>query len=292
MTNGGVRLIDTHVHHWDPGNSEWYPYLRTDPDAEELGLGDVSAMKRYYDQATYATDSASWDVAAYVHVSAATGPRTWVAETSWLTRLNAEHGVPHAVIGAVDGRCPLNEIEADLDEQAQSPLFRGVRVMTGMDHVSQTSKAILNMLAERGSRYELVAHPGDAPAVIAALSEVPDLACVLEHSGWPHSPDDFTAWQADIDSYARELPHLLCKVSGLPMTLRKTDRETLAPWVEHMLGAFGPERCVLGSNFPVDAMYGTFDQLMGSYLGCLSGLPEDQRDAVLCENARQFYALS
>ncbi len=65
------RIVDAHIHLWDPDNAEWYPYLA---GQRELDMGDISGMCRLYDQPTYFSESANWNVVKFVHVSA--GERT------------------------------------------------------------------------------------------------------------------------------------------------------------------------------------------------------------------------
>ena len=64
------RVVDAHVHLWDPARTDWYPYLS---GGQELNMGDISGMCRYFDQDIYFSESAKWNVEKFVHVAAATG---------------------------------------------------------------------------------------------------------------------------------------------------------------------------------------------------------------------------
>ena len=72
-----TRVVDAHVHLWDPARAEWYPFLA---GAQELNMGDISGMVRKFDETTYFAESAKWHVEKFVHVAAAAAPFT-VAET-------------------------------------------------------------------------------------------------------------------------------------------------------------------------------------------------------------------
>ena len=65
------RVVDAHIHLWDPANVEWYPYLA---GQRELDMGDISGMCRLFDQPTYFAESSNWNVVKFVHVAAATAP--------------------------------------------------------------------------------------------------------------------------------------------------------------------------------------------------------------------------
>jgi len=65
--------------------------------------------------------------------------------------------------------------------------------------------------------------------------------------------------------------------------------DVLAPWLEHAIEAFGVDRCLFGSNFPVDGMHGTFDELFTSYSAVTAGLDDEARDKLFAANAERIY---
>jgi predicted TIM-barrel fold metal-dependent hydrolase len=91
-----------------------------------------------------------------------------------------------------------------------------------------------------------------------------DLTVVVEHTGWPTSAsdDEFAAWKTGIDALAAVGDNVVCKLSGLAMPLGAMTVDAFRPWVEHALEAFGARRCMFASNFPVDGMHGSLDQLL------------------------------
>jgi predicted TIM-barrel fold metal-dependent hydrolase len=96
-------------------------------------------------------------------------------------------------------------------------------------------------------------------------------------------------WQAGIDALAGLGPHIVCKLSGLAMPLGSMRVEAVAPWLEYAIEAFGVDRCLFASNFPVDAMYGTFDELYTSFSAVTAGLDEESRRKLFAENAERIY---
>ena len=77
-----ARIVDAHVHLWDPARTDWYPYLS---GRQELGMGDTTGMARRFDVATYRAEAAGWNVEKLVNVAAATG-RHSIDETLELDR--------------------------------------------------------------------------------------------------------------------------------------------------------------------------------------------------------------
>ncbi len=78
-----------------------------------------------------------------------------------------------------------------------------------------------------------------------------------------------------------------CKLSGLAMPLHSMEASAFAPWIEHCLDSFGVDRCMFASNFPVDAMHGTFDQLYGAFDRVTADLGADARDKLFAANAER-----
>jgi len=92
-----LRIVDAHVHLWDPARTDWYPYLS---GRQQLNMGDVSGMSRRFDVATYKAEAARWNVEKLVNVAAATGHHS-IEETLELERRADVDGHPDAIIGGL-----------------------------------------------------------------------------------------------------------------------------------------------------------------------------------------------
>jgi predicted TIM-barrel fold metal-dependent hydrolase len=279
------RIVDAHIHLWDPARADWYPYLA---GQRELDMGDISGMCRLYDQPTYFSETGNWNVENFVHVAAATPPYS-AAETSELDELARATGHPDAIIGGIVPTDPIAETERLLDEQMSSPRFRGIRPMGAS--MGAPSADVLRALAERDLVFELMAHPDDLVASAAALDGHGDLTIVVEHAGWPTSdaPEEFALWQRGVSALAALGDNVHCKLSGLAMPLHSMDASVLRPWIEHCLESFGVDRCMFASNFPVDAMHGTFDELYSGFDQVTADLDASSRDKLFAANAERLY---
>ena len=65
----------------------------------------------------------------------------------------------------------------------------------------------------------------------------------------------------------------------------------LRPWLEHCIDAFGEDRCMFASNFPVDAMHGTFDELYSAFDEITARLDDAARDKLFAANAERVYRI-
>ncbi len=293
MTRRPTRIVDAHVHLWDPARADWYPYLS---GGRELDLGDVTGMARLFDVATYRVESAEWNVEKLVNVAAATGPHS-IAETLELDRRADRDGHPDAIIGGITppsaGASPADataEAVAQIDRQMAAPRFRGVRPMGVFDGPLPEAE-VLSALRERDLVFELMAHPDQLEVAARGLAGFDDLAVVVEHAGWPRStePEERALWQQGIEALSGLGENVACKLSGLAMPMGSMRAEVLGPWIEQALEAFGVDRCMFASNFPVDGLHGTFDDLYSTFSDITAGLDDDSRDKLFAANAERVY---
>jgi predicted TIM-barrel fold metal-dependent hydrolase len=280
--------VDAHVHLWDPARTDWYPYLS---GRQPLDLGDVTGMARRFDVPTYLAESAGWNVEKLVNVAAATGPHS-IDETLELDRRAEVDGHPDAIVGGLPPTGSVAEAVALIDRQMAASRFRGVRPMGAFDGPLPDAE-VLRALRERGLLFELMTHPDQLEAAARGLAGVDDLVVVVEHTGWPRSAsaDEHALWRAGIDALASVGPNVVCKLSGLAMPLGTMDGAAFAPWLEPAIEAFGVERCMFASNFPVDGMHGTFDQLYTTYSEVTAGLGDAARHQLFAGTAERVYSI-
>jgi predicted TIM-barrel fold metal-dependent hydrolase len=286
MTTKPVRVLDAHVHLWDPGRTDWYPYLS---GRQQLNMGDVSGMARRFDVPTYQAESRGWNVEKIVNVAAATG-RYSIDETLELDRRAEVDGHPDAIIGGLPPTESAAEAIALLDRQQAAERFRGVRPM-GAAEGPPPRPDVLRALQDRELVFELMARPAGLRSAAEALAPYPDLVVVVEHAGWPRSStyDERALWRDGMRALAELGGNVVCKLSGLAMPLGSMDPAVLGPWIEEAVELFGVDRCMFASNFPVDGLHGTFDELYSAYVTVTSGLDAESRDKLFAANAERVY---
>jgi L-fuconolactonase len=67
------------------------------------------------------------------------------------------------------------------------------------------------------------------------------------------------------------------------------EADAFRPWIEYSLEVFTADRCMFASNFPVDGLHGTFDELYGTYASLTAGLDDEDRDKLFAANAERVY---
>ncbi|HET6875689.1 MAG TPA: amidohydrolase family protein [Acidimicrobiales bacterium] len=281
MTDRPRRVIDAHIHLWDPQRADWYPYLSRSPER----------MGRRFDVATYEAEAAGWAVEKFVNVAAATG-RHSVDETIELDDRSASEGGPAAIIGGLPPTESVEEAVALLDRQMTAARFRGIRPMGGLDRPVPEPE-VLRALQERELVFELMARPDRLQEAAAALEGVDGLSVVVEHTGWPRADteEERALWKQGMAALAGLGPHVTCKLSGLAMPLESTRAGVLGPWLEHAIELFGVDRCLFASNFPVDSVHGTFDELYTTFWTVTEGLGAAAQAKLFADNAERVYRL-
>ena len=289
MTLHPDSFVDSHVHFWD--RSQGFFVGPSDKQRKAFGTDGNTAPQRDYSPADYRADARAIDIPKAVWITATLAPQNVTHEIAWVSKLAEGEPMIAGIVGSVDPGLSPRERKAELAAQSAFDLFRGVRVLTGLDYGTSAADEYIRMLADVDARYDLVAHH-ESMADAARLAERhPDVPFVLEHCGWPmqpRDPDYVAAWREGISALA-SVGTVHCKISGLAMTLCTFDLEAQRPFIEHCLESFGEDRCMVGSNFPVDAAHGRFDELIGLYRSATEGLGIAAQRKLFTENAERFY---
>lgn len=218
-----------------------------------------------------------------------------VAETLFLCELARDNPFIAAVVGWVDFADPASR--ADLERLKALPPFRGVRPMIQdiaedawmlRDELTHTFSALVAL----DLSFDALIQPRHLPHLIELVTRHPDLRLVINHCGKPEIRD-WTPGDADFRNWADGMVWLarnssaFCKLSAMPTRAAPgwTTR-TFRPYSEVLLGAFGPERLMWASDWPVLERNGDYD----GWLGAARELV-DRRDAeaVFGTTARRFY---
>ncbi|KAB2812979.1 amidohydrolase family protein [Pimelobacter simplex] len=281
-------IVDAHAHLWDPAAHPWYPGLQA--FAEHAASPWLLDRHRYAD---YAAHHPGVTLAGLVHVSAATAPHAYLDEARWLEEELAAADVPAVTIGTVDPLLPAAEIVAHLDQQAAHERFRGARVYGALEPDSPATPVLLDWLAERGLVFDLVASPGSLPAWVDVLAQRPGLSVVLEHLGTPHdvSPEGIAAWAATMRDVAAGTDWV-CKFSGLGMVLPEVTPDTVRPWLDGAVAAWGWDRLLFGSNMPIDSLHVAHTDLLRTIVPLVQSVASpDESARFFADNTRAAYRL-
>ncbi|WP_448006838.1 amidohydrolase family protein [Agromyces bauzanensis] len=240
-----MTLIDTHVHVWHPGRLS-YPWL-ADTEIDRPMLPAEA-------------DRAGGRTIGMIFVQAAEGAALdearWVDESAWPELVG--------IVAGADLTREASAVSVHLNALAAIPRVVGVRHLlqdTPVEDFPSIAEG-LRVLAAHGGRFDACIRHAQLPALIDLLQAAPELTVILDHFGKPPVDEgvDSTAgraWARNIETLAAR-PHTFVKLSGL--TAESADRAAFARhadgWIEHALHAFGPERAMIGSDWPVSSTFG------------------------------------
>lgn len=147
-------------------------------------------------------------------------------------------------------------------------------------------------LAEYDFSFDLQVFAGQMAAARELVAACPGVTFVLQHAGMPEgpSPEGRARWQAGLRALAG-CPNLTVKLSGLGTFLRRNDPTHIADIVHRTLELFGPERCLFGSNFPIEKLWTDYRSLLAAFEAATEGLTEAARAEVFRDTAMRIYRL-
>ncbi|MFM0196129.1 amidohydrolase family protein [Paraburkholderia strydomiana] len=126
----------------------------------------------------------------------------------------------------------------------------------------------------------------------ALACDFPDTAVVLNHTGMEvdRLPEEVEAWKKSMTLRA-SAPNVFCKISWLGMGHWKWTIDSIRPFILHAIEAFGVERCMLASNFPVDKLFSTYDDFFNAFKSITKDFSAGERAALFHDNAERVYRL-
>ena len=220
-----------------------------------------------------------------------------VAETRFLLdTAHASGGLVRGVVGWVDLAAP--DAIATLERLAADPLLKGIRPMLQdiPDSAWIMRPAVQQALAALpglGLRLDGLVTSRELKPLLEMLNRHPDLAVVIDHCAKPAIADGaWQPWAGDLAAIARDTG-ACCKLSGLVTEAGAAwNVDTLRRYVDHVLDAFGGERVIWGSDWPVVTLASGYSRWVEATDTLLSGLSSAERGDILGGNARRFYGLS
>lgn len=273
-----IRRIDCHQHFW-----------RYSPQQHAWITDDMMSLRRDFLPADLQPLLQHSHQQACIAVQAASS----LDETRFLLQLADAHAWIAGVVGWVD--LQADDVEAQLQEFVDHPAFVGVR------HIAQSEpegfllrpalRRGLQALARHGLTFDLLVYPHQLREATELVASMPAQTFVLDHLAKPYvARGEREPWARELAQLARS-PNVSCKLSGLvtEANWRQWTPAALRPYFAAALDAFGPERLLFGSDWPVCTVacsYQRWSDIVGSWI---APLPGPLQQAILGGNAIRVY---
>ncbi|BCW08303.1 amidohydrolase family protein [Arthrobacter sp. NtRootA1] len=281
-------MIDAHLHLWDlddsaSGGARSYSWLGPQHGALFRSFGS--------DEAGEVLAEAGIRGAVLVQAD------DTVADTQSMLGVAARHPWVLGVVGWIQLDSPTQAAE-HLDAFTAHSVFRGVRHLVHDDPRDDfldlpPVRESLALVAAHGLAFDVPdAFPRHLGATVRLARELPELTVVLDHLGKPPLADAtaMEAWSSDFRELGR-LPNTVAKLSGLHLPDVEYSADSLRPLFEEALEAFGPDRLMIGSDWPVSTLGAPYGRTLDVLLELVSSLSVPEQDAVLEATAIRAYGL-
>lgn len=272
-------IIDAHQHFWRIARGD-YGWMtdQVAPIRRDILPADLEPLAR------------TAEVTGTVLVQAA----PTLDETLFLLGLADRSPLIRGVVGWID---LTGDVAAQLSRIAH-PALRGIRPM--LQDIDDTRWILqdgvidaLRQVAGAGLRLDALITPCHLPVIEELAGRVPSLPIVIDHCAKPvfDGTDPGPDWRRGIDALAAH-PQVVCKLSGLANEFGPGwSADTLRPVFDHVLRAFGPERLMWGSDWPVLELAGTYADWLQVAQTLCAALSDADRAQVFGQTAIRFYDL-
>ncbi|WP_053848350.1 amidohydrolase [Streptomyces sp. NRRL B-24085] len=278
-----MTVVDAHHHLWNLSvrDQDW--------------IAPGSPLRRDFTMADLVPEAAAAGVDRTVLVQTVTVPE----ETPEFLALAAEHELIAGVVGWTDLTRPdVADELARLRDLPGGDRLKGVRHQVQGEPDPQWLLRPdvcrgLAAVAEAGLVYDLVVLPHQLPACVEAAVALPQLTFVLDHLGKPPiASGALSPWAADVRALAA-LPNTVCKLSGMvtEADLATWTPDDLRPYADTVLEAFGPDRLMFGSDWPVCTLGAAYAETLSVTRELIGGLSASERADVLGATATRTYGL-
>ncbi len=296
-----LAIVDAHQHFWDP-TANYMPWLCDQPPIA-FRYGDYGALRRPYLPPDYQRDAGRHRVIKTVYIETEWDPRDPIGETRWIETIARAHGLPNAVIA--QAWLDREDVAVVLGAQAASSLVRGIRHKPkAAPHAGDARRGAAGsmddrlwrdgyaLLAANGLHFELQTPWWHLDAAAELARDFPATPMVLNHTGLPsdRSVEALNGWRAAMARLACE-PNVAVKISGIGLPGQPWSVANNGPIIRDTISVFGTERCMFASNFPVDGLAGSFDDIFTGFKQATSALPAASRRQLFHDNAVRIYRL-
>lgn len=258
---------------------------------------------RDYPLEEFKRDSASSNVTQSVYVQANWAVERFEDEVAWVQKQAYEGGTVAGIVGYAD--FTVDDVRPQLDRLARYPLMRGVRQQlhwhenplyrfaTQPDLArNETLQKNVAALADYQWSFDLQVFADQMPGAYELAMSAPNVTFILQHAGM--LADDTRQgkdhWQQSLMTLA-QAPNVMSKLSAFGTFIHRNDADHIQWMIEHTVKIFGAQRCLFGSNFPIEKLWTDYATLVKAFIDGSRSLTPDEQAAIFHGTARRVYRL-
>lgn len=293
-----IQTIDAHHHIWRFADLAWL----NGPEVPRI-FGPYAPIRRDYPIEEFCADLDGCHVIKSIYVQTNWPPDGEIIEAKWVKSVADATGWPHAIVAYADLASP--SLGALLGQYDAIPAIKGIRQQLHWHENAQYRFAprpdVMNdtawrkgmsQLAERKMVFELQVFAGQMQDGAALARAFPDVSFVLEHAGMLEDMSEagWNAWRQGMKLLAAE-PNVSTKLSGLGTFVHAYRSDVVSPIVKETVAMFGADRCMYGSNFPIEKLWTDYRSLYLTFREAISYLSLPEQQAILHDTAARIYRI-
>jgi predicted TIM-barrel fold metal-dependent hydrolase len=293
-----IPTIDGHHHIWRLNDLAWL----SGPQVPRI-FGPYKPICRDYPIDEFLADTAGCNVVKSIYVQTNWPAGKSLDEAQWVQSVIDERGWPHANVAHADLSDP--DCEGLIRELVALPATRGIRQQLHWHEKQQYRFAqrpdIMNdpawrrgfaLLAKYGLLFELQVFTSQMRDGAALARNFSDTTFVVEHAGMLEDMSDegWKKWRAGMFALA-EQPNVNVKLSGLGTFVHACRADVMTPIIRETVAIFGADRCLYGSNFPIEKLWNDYAGLYKRFREAIAYLDERQQCAILHDTAARLYRI-
>ncbi len=294
-----MTIVDAHFHVWRQDDLPWLK----GPMQPRI-FGPYEPIRRDYPMSEYLDDIAGTGVTKSVYVQANWPTDRAEDEAAWIESLIAETGWPHGLVAYAD--MGAEDVRPALDRLARFPHLRGIRqqfhwhqnpTYRFAPHADLCRDATVQKnvarLADYGLVFDLQVFDDQMDGACALARACPDVTFVLQHAGMLEDTSDAgrAKWRTAMEGLAG-CPNVVSKLSGFGTFQHRLDPDLIAWLTTETVGMFGADRCLWGSNFPIEKLWTDYTALIEAHRRAAGGLSAAEQQAIFHDTATRVYRLA
>ena len=291
-------MIDAHHHIWRQADLPWL----IGPEQPRI-FGPYRAIMRDYSIREYQADLAGTGIAKSVYVQANWAPNWAADEVAWVQEIAEEHGTIAGIVGYAD--FTERDVTAQLDKLKRHDRMRGIRQQLHWHENplyrfartpdlarDETVQKNIARLADYGWSFDLQVFPGQMEGAAELARACPEVTFILQHAGMKEDRTKAgdAAWRDGMKRLA-DCPNVVTKLSAFGTFIHRNDPAFIEEMILATEKLFGAERCMYGSNFPIEKLWTSYTELFNAFRAGAKSLSAKKQSAIFNDTAARIYRL-
>lgn len=291
-------MIDAHHHIWRQSDLPWL----LGPEQPRI-FGPYADIKRDYLIDEFLADLKGTGIEKSVYVQANWAPNWSADEIAWVQSVADTSGWPHGIVGFLD--FTKGDVAPALKKLKEFRLLRGFRQQfhwheNPLYRFAPNAQQIADprvaeniaKLGDHDFTFDLQVFSGQMADAAALADACPKVTFILQHAGMLEDSSEagWKAWRAAMTDLAKR-KNVVTKLSAFGTFIHRNDPDFIADMVTETVAIFGADRCMFGSNFPIEKLWTSYGDLFAAFQKATAKLTKKQKQQIFNDTAARVYRL-